>query len=72
MPTASQQQPLHIVYALVVVYALCYQLQSPIEPFLVAQLSEANADAAAEYASLRTFFNCVQTVGSFLVGMSPT
>ena len=39
MPTASQQQPLHIVYALVVVYALCYQLQSPIEPFLVAQLS---------------------------------
>ena len=68
MPTASQQQPLHIVYALVVVYALCYQLQSPIEPFLVAQLSEANADAAAEYASLRTFFNCVQTVGSFLVG----
>ena len=24
MPSASQQQPLHIVYALVVVYALCY------------------------------------------------
>jgi hypothetical protein len=36
---------LALIYALIVVYALCYQLQQPIEPFLVEKLAkEAGGD----------------------------
>ena len=64
----SALEPLHVVYLLVVVYALCYQLQSPLEPFLVESLSAKDADGAAAYASLQSFFAVVQMVGSFMVG----
>ena len=58
--------PLTIVYLLVVLYALCYQLQAPLEPFLVEQL--VKGPAAASYAKLQSFFSLVQMVGSFVVG----
>ena len=57
-----------VVYLLVVVYSLCYQLQSPLEPFLVEKLATAGTDSAAAYARLQSFFAVVQMVGSFFVG----
>ena len=60
-------QAVSVVYLLVVVYALCYQLQSPLEPFLVEKLATAGTGAAA-YARLQSFFAVVQMVGSFFVG----
>ena len=57
-----------MVYLLVVVYALCYQLQSPLEPFLVEKLATGGTDSAAAYARLQSFFAVVQMVGSFFVG----
>ena len=59
---------MHVVYLLVVLYALCYQLQSPLEPFLVESLKAKDADGAAAYARLQSFFAVVQMVGSFMVG----
>lgn len=64
----SALEPLHVVYLLVILYALCYQLQSPLEPFLVDSLSAKDADGAAAYARLQSFFSVVQMVGSFMVG----
>lgn len=61
-------EPMHVVYMLVVMYALCYQLQSPLEPFLVEQLSAKDVDGAAAYARLQSFFSVVQMLGSFIVG----
>ena len=61
-------QAVSVVYLLVVVYALCYQLQSPLEPFLVEKLATAGTDSAAAYARLQSFFAVVQMVGSFFVG----
>ena len=57
-----------VVYLLVVVYSLCYQLQRPLEPFLVDKLATAGTDSAAAYARLQSFFAVVQMVGSFFVG----
>ena len=64
--TQQQAGSLNVVYALVVLYALCYQLQSPLEPFLVDTL--VKGEAAATYARLVSFFSLVQMVGSMLVG----
>ena len=61
-------RPVSVVYLLVVVYSLCYQLQSPLEPFLVEKLATAGTDSAAAYARLQSFFAVVQMVGSFFVG----
>lgn len=58
---------LTVVYALVVLYALCYQLQSPLEPFLVEKFVKGE-DAASSYARLVSFFSFMQIVGSFVVG----
>ena len=66
MVSASETQ-LGIVYVLVVIYALCYQLQSPLEPFLVETLVKGT-DASVSYARLQSFFSFVQMVGSFIVG----
>ena len=55
---------MHTVYALVVLYALCYQLQAPLEPYLVETLVRDDQDASAAYARLQSFFSLVQLVGS--------
>ena len=65
----APRDPMLPVYALVVLYALCYQLQSPLEPFLVASLSKQTGDAAQQsYARLQSFFAAIQLGGSLLVG----
>jgi OCT family organic cation transporter-like MFS transporter 18 len=60
-----------IVYLNVALYATCYQLQRPIEPYLVERLGAGRpgCDAAASYAALQSFFSAVQTVGNFVVGI---
>ena len=65
---AKKTAQIYLIYFLVVLYALCYQLQSPIEPFLVDKLVGEGGDAAAQYARLQSFFSVVQTVGSLLFG----
>lgn len=62
-----------ITYLNIVLYALCYQLQRPVEPFLVKSLTEGAADAGAAtvsqtYGRLQSFFSALQTLGSPLVG----
>ena len=56
-----------LVDLLIVLYATCYQLQSPLEPYLVEKLSSAE-DAAESYANLRSFFSFIQMAGSLGVG----
>jgi predicted MFS family arabinose efflux permease len=63
---------LWVTYANIILYALCYQLQRPVEPFLVQQLSKNAADANSitqTYGRLQAFFSTIQTVGSPLVGI---
>ena len=55
----------------VVMYAFAYQLQRPVEPFLIKSLSEG-ADAktvAKTYGRLQSFFQAAQTIGSPIVGV---
>jgi OCT family organic cation transporter-like MFS transporter 18 len=69
---------LWITYLNIVLYALCYQLQSPVEPFLVKSLIDKNANSASDdsslnvsrtYGNLQSFFQAMQTIGSPLVGI---
>lgn len=53
-----------IVLVNVSLYALCYQFQRPIEPFLVKKLGANDA----EYGRLQSFFSLVQSIGSPIVG----
>ena len=60
------------VYILVVLYALCYQFQSPIEPFLLEKLnntsSKRKASLSTTYANLKSFFSVIQGIGSLIFG----
>lgn len=70
-PKADKARGIWIVYGLVVLYALCYQLQKPIEPFLVDKLiknSDNSTDAATAYAKLKGYFSAFQGVGSLAFG----
>jgi predicted MFS family arabinose efflux permease len=63
---------LWVTYANIILYALCYQLQRPVEPFLVQQLSKNAGDADSitqTYGRLQAFFSMIQAVGSPLVGI---
>lgn len=69
---SSDRAALWITYVNIVLYALCYQLQQPVEPFLVQALSVKNNDADAinkTYGQLNAFFSTIQTIGSPLVGI---
>ena len=65
-----------IVYINIILYALCYQLQRPIEPFLVDRLVKqqklnvdvGEGDIMASYGRLQSFFSLLQTFGSPFVG----
>uniref|UniRef100_A0A7S1DBS7 Major facilitator superfamily (MFS) profile domain-containing protein n=1 Tax=Cyclophora tenuis TaxID=216820 RepID=A0A7S1DBS7_CYCTE len=61
---------LWITYINIVLYALCYQLQRPVEPFLVKTLSEQDDPHAVSrtYGRLGAFFSTIQMFGSPLVG----
>ncbi|KAG7371835.1 arabinose efflux permease family protein [Nitzschia inconspicua] len=62
-----------VTYLNIVLYALCFQLQRPVEPFLVTSLSTQaggnSAQVSKTYGQLQSFFNAVQTIGSPLVGI---
>lgn len=70
---SSDRAALLITYVNIILYALCYQLQRPVEPFLVQALSEKagnNVDSVNQtYGRLNSFFSTVQTIGSPLVGI---
>jgi len=61
-----------LIYGLVVLYALCYQLQQPIEPFLIDKLVKGeggdNAGAAVTLGRINAFFGFAQGFGSLAVG----
>ena len=64
-----------ITYVNIILYALSYQLQRPVEPYLVRSLIRGDGDAAADegkanraYGRLTSFFSAIQTVGSPVVG----
>lgn len=57
---------MYIIYINVSLYSLCYQLQRPIEPYLVERL--VKGDASTEYARLQSYFSIVQTIGSLIYG----
>ena len=65
-PSAS----LYLVYGLVVLYALCYQLQAPLEPFLVERLvgKDKVTDASVSYGRLQSLFSGIQMFASLLFG----
>ena len=63
---------LWITYLNIVLYALCYQLQRPVEPFLIKSLQEeavGDDSVSRAYGNLQSFFNTAQTLGSPLVGI---
>lgn len=56
-----------IIYVNVALYATCFQIQRPLEPFLVDKLMN-KGDSSNEYAQLQSFFSIMQTIGSFMSG----
>jgi MFS family permease len=67
----EQNRILFITYLNIVLYAVCYQLQRPVEPFLVQQLVKggSESDVTRTYGQLQSFFSAIQTIGSPLVGI---
>lgn len=63
---SSHNYTLWLVYINVALYATCFQIQRPLEPFLVDKL--VVGDSANEYARLQSFFSILQTVGSLISG----
>jgi len=61
-----------LVYLLIVIYATCYQLQQPIEPFLVDKLVKQQgaegSDATVVYGQIQSFFGVAQALGSLAIG----
>ena len=70
---------LWITYTNIVLYALCYQLQRPIEPYLIQSLMEqeeaegrsssSSSSINQTYGNLQSFFSFCQMFGSPLVGI---
>jgi len=78
---SNKQTVLAIIYVNIALYALCFQMQRPLEPFLVEQLGKKRLengggqgdtgealDSAAQYTKLQSFFSMVQVVGSLASG----
>jgi OCT family organic cation transporter-like MFS transporter 18 len=77
----SSKTEVTITYLNVILYALSYQLQRPIEPFLVRTLihnsshssqhhtNDEESSTNQTYGRLTSFFSAIQTVGSPLVGI---
>ena len=71
-----------IVYINIILYATCFQLQRPLEPFLIDKLTSSTTPTAShiinegsdnnkssnEYARLQSFFSIIQTFGSIITG----
>jgi len=77
----SNDAVLLITYTNIVLYALCYQLQRPVEPYLIESLlenekeedllssSSAKSSVNQTYGNLQSFFSFCQMFGSPLVGI---
>ena len=79
----SSKSEVTVTYVNIILYAISYQLQRPIEPFLVRSLihsshessdtvTRQNAEESTTnrtYGNLTSFFSAVQTIGSPLVGI---
>eukprot|EP00930_Biecheleria_cincta_P073526 TRINITY_DN60803_c0_g1_i1.p1 TRINITY_DN60803_c0_g1~~TRINITY_DN60803_c0_g1_i1.p1 ORF type:complete len:427 (-),score=66.62 TRINITY_DN60803_c0_g1_i1:9-1289(-) len=66
---ASSPLSVWMIYGLVVLYALCFQFQRPIEPFLVDKLVKGRgADATLALGRVDSFFNVAQGIGSLIMG----
>ena len=63
----EKSRTLLLIYINIALYATCFQIQRPLEPFLVEKLGLTN-DSGGEYAKLQSFFSLMQTVGSLLAG----
>jgi hypothetical protein len=59
---------LYVLYLNIVLYALCFQLQLPLEPFVVDKFINGSADGDAAYTQLQSWFGVIQLVGSLVVG----
>eukprot|EP01038_Epipyxis_sp_PR26KG_P007089 gene7089-9674_t len=57
-----------IIYINIILYSTCYQIQRPLEPYLVSKLNLDQGDSADEYAKLQSFFSVMQTFGSLISG----
>jgi MFS family permease len=57
-----------ILYFNVILYATCFQIQRPLEPFMVEKLNLVG-DSSKEYAKLQSFFSVMQTIGSLISGV---
>jgi MFS transporter, OCT family, solute carrier family 22 (organic cation transporter), member 18 len=65
----NSQTTLYIIYINVALYATCFQIQRPLEPFLVEKLGlNNNEDSASDYAKLQSFFAVMQMIGSIIAG----
>lgn len=60
---------LYILYLNIVLYAVCFQLQLPLEPFVVERFINETEDGEAVYTKLQSWFGMIQLVGSFVVGL---
>jgi MFS family permease len=69
---------LYVTYINIILYALCYQLQRPVEPFLVQRLSSkqysggsshTSENVTRTYGQLQSFFSFIQTIGSPIIGV---
>jgi OCT family organic cation transporter-like MFS transporter 18 len=78
MPIDSTDAILWITYTNIVLYALCYQLQRPVEPYLIESLTEqekaegllsSTSSVNQTYGNLQSFFSFCQMFGSPLVGI---
>ncbi len=74
--TKNPDAILWVTYANIVLYALCYQLQRPVEPFLIQSLTEqeeaqgsSTTSVNQTYGNLQSFFSFCQMFGSPLVGI---
>jgi OCT family organic cation transporter-like MFS transporter 18 len=68
--SSSHNLKLWIIYINIALYATCFQIQRPLEPFLVDKLVKQSSDvnSANEYARLQAFFSLLQTIGSLASG----
>lgn len=67
MRQQKSSRTLLLIYVNIAIYATCFQIQRPLEPFLVEKLG-LSGDSGGEYAKLQSFFSLMQTVGSLLAG----
>ena len=63
----SKNLTLLLIYVNIALYATCFQIQRPLEPFLVEKLG-LSKNSGGEYAKLQSFFSVMQTLGSLIAG----